>query len=75
MCINCKSNKSHEKAWQEQVIEESNARRILCQLIEKSEALLDFYYHVQINHSKREVKIKFDLIDALADAKKHYSDL
>ena len=74
MCKHCKNTKSHEETWQKQVVEEGNARRVLGQLIESSENLLDFYYHVQIDHSKREVNIKCDLIDALADAKKYYEN-
>ena len=71
MCKHCNNSKNNEEAWQQQVVEESNARQILEQLIEKSDALLDFYYEVNIDYSRKETKIKLDLEEALAGARKY----
>lgn len=79
MCRLChnrsRTNKSHEEAWQEQVVEHSNASQVLGDLIEKGQVVLDFYYGAQIEGSKKETRIKLELEAAIHYAKKYHAQL
>ena len=62
-----------ESGWHKQEAERSNTSRVLGDLIERAEAVLDFYYVAQIEGTKRETKIKFDLEDAISQARRSWS--